>query len=88
MNPKVTKKRKQVDVAAEGKVHNERVNDMDQSTAICSSDGSASPNPGPCGAGVSLLIKDPDFVLDYGALLEEAPTILLNSMDWELFSHS
>jgi len=42
---------------------------MKPDTAICYSDGSASPNPGLCGAGVSIFYCEPDTVLDCGVSL-------------------
>ena len=62
------RKRKIID-PNESVAHNLRVEAMDKHTALCYSDGSASPNPGPCGAGVSIFIKSPDLVLDFGASL-------------------
>ena len=38
-------------------------------TAICYTDGSALGNPGPCGAGVSIFLREPDVVIDAGASL-------------------
>jgi ribonuclease HI len=49
--------------------HDETVASMDSNTAICYSDGSASPNPGPCGAGASIFICNPDRVFDFGSSL-------------------
>ncbi len=50
-------------------LHNDKVTRMTPDTVLCYSDGSASPNPGPCGAGVSFFYRDPDMVSDYGASL-------------------
>jgi hypothetical protein len=69
IKPKARKRKKFIDKAAESVTHNERVTTMKGNTAICYSDGSASPNPGPCGAGASIFYRDPDTVLDFGASL-------------------
>lgn len=39
------------------------------STAICYTDGSASPNPGPSGSAASIFLQNPDRVIDMGASL-------------------
>ncbi len=69
IKPKARKKKKTVDVESESVAHNEKVARMLPDTALCYSDGSASPNPGPCGAGVSFFVRDPDMVIDFGASL-------------------
>lgn len=38
-----------------------------QKTALCYTDGSASPNPGPSGAGATIFTQNPDVVHDLGA---------------------
>ena len=53
----------------ESSAHDEIVSQARPCTVLCSTDGSASPNPGPCGAGVSIFLKDPDIVLDLGESL-------------------
>ena len=69
IKPKGRKSKKPVDVAFERMVHDRIVDSMSTNTVICYSDGSASPNPGLCGAGVSIFVRDPDIVFDYGASL-------------------
>ena len=76
IKPKGKKKRKVIDSESESKVHNERVMAMESNTAICYSDGSASPNPGPCGAGVSIFLRDPDLVFDHGASVGRGTNIV------------
>jgi ribonuclease HI len=53
----------------ESAAHDLVVVGMRPDTVICYSDGSASPNPGPSGAGASIFIRGPDLVLDCGASL-------------------
>ena len=69
IKPKGRKTKKPIDSVMERKVHDKLVDQMDLHTAICYSDGSASPNPGPCGSGVSIFLRCPDMVFDYGASL-------------------
>ena len=37
---------------------------MHRNVAICYTDGSASPNPGPAGAGACIFLMDPDTLYD------------------------
>ena len=69
VKPKLKKRKKPVDIESESRVHNCLVNGMDDSTAFCYTDGSASPNPGPCGAGVAIFLKNPDLLYDFGVSL-------------------
>ncbi len=69
IKPKARKRKKAADIESESVAHNERVSSMNTDTVICYSDGSASPNPGPCGAGVSIFLCEPDTVFDYGVSL-------------------
>ena len=69
IKPKGRKKKQTVDSALERVAHDIRVENMDPDTVLCYSDGSASPNPGPCGAGVSMFTRGPNSVFDYGASL-------------------
>ena len=47
--------------------HDSLVSSAGQRTALCYTDGSASPNPGPSGAGATIFTQDPDKVYDLGA---------------------
>ena len=67
--PKGRKQKKPVDSVLERLAHDSRVERMNSDTVLCYLDGSASPNPGPCGAGISIFLRDPDRVVDYGASL-------------------
>ena len=49
--------------------HNSIVTTLHSGTAVCYTDGSASPNPGPCGAGASIFFADNDTVIDMGRSL-------------------
>jgi ribonuclease HI len=69
IKPKARKSKKVIDAESESVTHNEKVAGMAPDCVLCYSDGSASPNPGPCGAGVSIFFRDPDMVTDYGASL-------------------
>ena len=68
IKPKGRKQKKPVDSVLKRLAHDSRVERMDSDTVLCYSDGSASPT-GPCGAGVSIFLRDPDRVVDYGASL-------------------
>jgi ribonuclease HI len=46
--------------------HDNLVSDCGTDVAICYTDGSAMPNPGPSGAGVSIFLRNPDIVIDAG----------------------
>ena len=46
--------------------HNDIVLAMNRNVAICYTDGSASPNPGPSGAGACIFRNTPDVVIDIG----------------------
>ena len=46
--------------------HNSVLSNVDPNTAVCYTDGSASPNPGPCGAAASIFFCNPDTVFDAG----------------------
>ena len=43
--------------------------DATECVALAYTDGSASPNPGPSGGGVSIFVQNPDVVVDCGATL-------------------
>ena len=47
-------------------IHDHACANFDSSVVFCYVDGSASPNPGPCGAGACLFFMDPDYVVDAG----------------------
>ena len=49
--------------------HNVLINSTDKNVLFCYTDGSATPNPGPSGAGVSIFVQDPDEVVDAGVSL-------------------
>lgn len=63
------KKRKSFDVDSASLLHDEVLLSTGSDSFVCYTDGSASPNPGPCGAGASVFIRDPDTVCDIGASL-------------------
>ena len=65
------RKRKRVVPVADSGIleHNAIVAAMKSNVVVCYSDGSASPNPGACGAGASLFGADPDTLYDFGATL-------------------
>src|SRR5688572_26086222 len=46
--------------------HDKIVEQASIRTAICYTDGSATPNPGPSGAGASIFLRNPDRVHDLG----------------------
>ena len=46
--------------------HSSVLSIVDPNTAVCYTDGSASPNPGPCGAAASIFFCNPDAVFDAG----------------------
>ena len=50
-------------------LHNHIISSSSHDTAVCYTDGSASPNPGPSGAGASIFLADPDLVIDLGCSL-------------------
>jgi ribonuclease HI len=50
-------------------VHNSLLADIGDDLIVCYTDGSASPNPGPCGAATSLFIKKQGIVIDAGIAL-------------------
>ncbi len=69
-----SRKRKAISpVVSEGKTdqnnHDNVVGSSAHSVAICYTDGSASPNPGLAGAGVSIFLKDSNEVVDAGVSL-------------------
>jgi ribonuclease HI len=47
-------------------VHNDLVETLDNRTACCYTDGSATPNPGPCGAATTIFLQNPDECYDAG----------------------
>ena len=49
--------------------HNAYLSSPNKNFVFCYTDGSAMPNPGPSGVGVSIFIQDPDEVLDAGVSL-------------------
>ena len=49
--------------------HSDLLSTAGADTAIAYTDGSASPNPGPSGGGVSIFIQNPDMVIDCGVTL-------------------
>ena len=49
--------------------HDSLTSTIDPGIAICYTDGSAVPNPGPCGAGTSIFLNSPDIVIDAGVSL-------------------
>jgi ribonuclease HI len=65
----VSKRKKKFDITTVSVDHDDLVRQASADTVICYSDGSASPNPGPCGAGVTLFLRDPDLIFDHGASL-------------------
>ena len=69
IKPKGRKLKKLIDTAGERAAHDAIVGEMSDNTIVCYSDGSASPNPGPCGAGATLFLKSPDLLFDFGAAL-------------------
>jgi len=52
--------------------HDELVEVAKSNILLCYSDGSASPNPGPCGAGASIFLANPDSLFDFGFSLGRA----------------
>ena len=78
------KKKKVVDIEGERVLHDGLVRHMAASTAVCYSDGSASPNPGPCGAGATVFLRDPDLVIDLGASLGRGSNNLAEIVGLEL----
>jgi ribonuclease HI len=64
-----TPKRKKVDLDTAAFDHDALLREASSNTVLCYSDGSASPNPGPCGAGVSLFLQNPDLLFDFGESL-------------------
>jgi ribonuclease HI len=53
----------------EAHYHNSLLDSATANTAMCYTDGSASPNPGPSGAAACIFLQNPDQVLDFGASL-------------------
>jgi hypothetical protein len=49
--------------------HNSLLDSATATTAICYTDGSASPNPGPSGAAACVFLRSPDQLLDLGISL-------------------
>ena len=78
------KKKKVVDIEGEREVHDGLIRHLTASTAVCYSDGSASPNPGPCGAGATVFLRDPDQVIDLGASLGRGTNNLAEIVGLEL----
>jgi ribonuclease HI/exonuclease III len=50
-------------------IHDDLLLSFNTDTVFCYTDGSAVPNPGPCGAGASLFFCNPDVVCDAGLSL-------------------
>lgn len=66
---KASKKKHQYDPLADAALHNKIILNAPISSAFCYTDGSASPNPGPCGSGVSFFLPARDLILDMGSSL-------------------
>ena len=47
-------------------IHDSICSRANANVVFCYVDGSASPNPGPCGAGASIFFNDPDVIVDAG----------------------
>jgi ribonuclease HI len=63
------KRKKTFDGDAVAEEHYATLTGLAPGTAICYTDGSASPNPGPSGAGATIFIQTPGSILDLGASL-------------------
>ena len=63
------KKRAQFDTETIALEHDIILADINTFSALCYTDGSASPNPGPCGAGATIFLRNPDRIIDLGASL-------------------
>jgi ribonuclease HI len=53
----------------EESLHNALIDSASTNTAICYTDGSASPNPGPSGAAACIFLQNPNLVIDVGISL-------------------
>lgn len=69
IKPPKRKQKKKFDTVTVALEHDSLVTDAKENTAICYTDGSASPNPGPSGAGASIFLRNPDTLVDLGASL-------------------
>ena len=63
------KKPKIKPLSDEPAIHDDIVASAGQDTVLMYTDGSASPNPGPCGAGVVGFLQNPDTIIDMGESL-------------------
>ena len=63
------KKRHSPDPFMEISIHNQAVLNAPPVAALCYTDGSASPNPGPSGAGISFFLPAQNLIIDLGASL-------------------
>ena len=50
-------------------IHDNACANFNSNVVFCYIDGSASPNPGPCGAGACIFLMDPDILIDAGSSL-------------------
>jgi ribonuclease HI len=73
IKPAPSKKRKRsptdLTLDIESDRHNSLLDSATASTAICYTDGSASPNPGPSGAAACVFLRSPDQLIDLGISL-------------------
>ena len=68
--PKCSKKRSsKPKTIIRNAIHDSIASSYNPDIILCYTDGSASPNPGPCGAAASIFINDPDVVIDVGVPL-------------------
>jgi ribonuclease HI len=63
------KKRRSLDPFTDVSLHNHSVLSAPPDAALCYTDGSASPNPGPSGAGISFFLPSHNLIIDLGASL-------------------
>ena len=63
------KRTRSIDPVVEALSHNRLVCEALPSTLLCYTDGSASPNPGPCGAGAACFLPSAKIAFDLGASL-------------------
>jgi len=65
---KPPKRKKASNAASDASIaeHDKLVANADSGVAICYTDGSASPNPGPSGSGATFFVQNPGLVVDLG----------------------